>query len=78
MVKTSVYLGSDVLVALRRTAESQGRSKAEVIREAVRTYVRMGAHPKLPGRGEFDSGYTNTSTSSDRILRQAARTGRLR
>jgi metal-responsive CopG/Arc/MetJ family transcriptional regulator len=76
MVKTSVYLDSEVLAALRRAAESQGQ--AELIREAVRIYVRMAEHPKLPGIGEFDSGYTNTSTSLNRILRQAVRTGRLR
>jgi metal-responsive CopG/Arc/MetJ family transcriptional regulator len=78
MAKTSVYLDSEVLAALRRAAESQGRSQAELIREAVRIYVRMAEHPKLPGIGEFDSGYTNTSTSLNRILRQAVRTGRLR
>ncbi len=60
MVKTSVYLDSEVFAALRRAAESQGRSQTEIIREAVRIYARTAEHPKLPGIGEFDSGYTNT------------------
>jgi metal-responsive CopG/Arc/MetJ family transcriptional regulator len=78
MVKTTICLDSHVFSALRRMAQSQGRSQSELIREAVRIYARMAEHPKLPGIGEFDSGYTNTSASLRRILRQAARTGRLR
>jgi hypothetical protein len=78
MIKTTVYLAPDVLLTLRRITQSQGCSQSELIREAVRIYVRMAEHPKLPGIGEFDSGYTNTSASVSRILRRAARTHRQR
>ncbi len=78
MVKTSVYLNPDVLLTLRRISQSQGRSRAEIIREAVQLYVRMAEHPKLSGIVEFDSGNPNSSISLNRILRNAVRKGRLR
>ncbi len=78
MVKTTVYLDTDVALSLRRMAESEGRSQAELIRDALQTYTRRARRPKLPGIGEFDSGHTDTSTRADEILKQAAKRGRWR
>jgi predicted transcriptional regulator len=75
MVKTTVYLDSDDALALRQMAESQGRSQAELIREAIQKYARKAKRPKLPGIGEFDSGHTDTSTRADQILSRAAKRG---
>jgi predicted transcriptional regulator len=76
MMKTTIYLDSEVALTLRRMAESQGRSQAELIRDALETYTRKAKRPKLPGIGEFDSGHTDTSTGADEILRRAAKRGR--
>jgi hypothetical protein len=75
MVKTTVYLDSDVVLALRQMADSQGRSQAELIREAIQTHVNKAKRPKLPGIGEFDSGHTDTSARADQILMRAAKRG---
>jgi predicted transcriptional regulator len=75
MVKTTVYLDSDVVLALRQMADSQGRSQAELIREAIQTHVKKAKRPKLPGIGEFDSGHTDTSERADQILTRAAKRG---
>ncbi len=50
MVKTTVYLPEDLKDAVERLARREGRSEAEVIREAVRTLVsgRRGGRPRIP------------------------------
>ena len=78
MVKTTVYLDTDVALSLRRMAESEGRSQAELIRDALEKYTRKAKRPKLPGLGKFDSGYTDTSERAREILREAAKKGRWR
>jgi len=76
MVKTTVYLDTDTALAFRQMAESQGRSQAELIRDALETYARKVKRPKLPGIGEFDSGHSDTSARADEILSRAAKRGR--
>lgn len=78
MIKTTVYLDTDVALSLRRMAESEGRSQAELIRDALETYTRKAKPPKLPGVGEFHSGHTDTSERGREILREAAKKGRWR
>jgi Arc/MetJ-type ribon-helix-helix transcriptional regulator len=45
MVKTTVYLPESQADALRRLAESTGRSQAELIREAIETKTAAAAVP---------------------------------
>jgi predicted transcriptional regulator len=78
VTKTTVYLDTDVALSLRRMAESQGRSRAELIRDALATYTRKAKRPKLPGVGEFDSGHSDTSERADEILQRAAKRGKWR
>jgi predicted transcriptional regulator len=73
MTKTTVYLDSDIVLALRQMAETQGRSQAELIRDALGEYTRRSKRPKIPGIGEFDSGHTDTSESADQLLSRAAK-----
>jgi len=53
MVRTTVYLDQEIALALRQLAARQGRSQAELIRDALASYVRtkrpaaFGAHPTL-------------------------------
>lgn len=50
MKKTTVYLPDDLKAALERAAVAEGRSEAELIREAVRDLTqRLGPpRPRLP------------------------------
>jgi plasmid stability protein len=50
MHKTTVYLPDDLGRTLRRIAASQGRSEAELIREALRALVQSStpARPRIP------------------------------
>jgi hypothetical protein len=78
LTKTTVYLDSETVLALRRMSEAQGRSQAELIRDALERYTRRAAPPKIPGIGEFHSGHTDTSERADELLKRAARRGRWR
>jgi len=57
LVKKTVYLKTDTLLALRQMAEARGRNRQEFIREAVNAYVReskrtdSGAVETPPRRG---------------------------
>jgi hypothetical protein len=78
LTKTTVYLDSDTVLALRQMSETQGRSQAELIRDAVASYTRNASRPKIPGIGEFDSGHSDTSERADQLLKRAAKRGRWR
>ena len=78
MVKTTVYLESDIALALRRMAEAQGRSQAELIRDALQTYTERGKRPLPSGLGKYDSGETDVSDRAEEILAAAAKRGRWR
>jgi metal-responsive CopG/Arc/MetJ family transcriptional regulator len=50
MTKTTVYLPDDLKASLKRLSEEEGRSEAEIIREAIRTAVekRASIRPRVP------------------------------
>jgi len=50
MMKTTVYLPEDLKASLGRAAAEEGRSEAEIIREAISAAMRSrrSARPKLP------------------------------
>jgi predicted transcriptional regulator len=75
MLKTTVYLDPGVALALKQLATVEGRSQAELIRDALTAYTRRSKRPLIPGLGEFDSGQSNVSERAEEILRQASRTG---
>ncbi|MGI8742781.1 MAG: CopG family transcriptional regulator [Bryobacteraceae bacterium] len=78
MLKTTVYLDQDVTFALRQLSEAQGRSQAELIREALVNYTRGSARPIPQGVGKYSSGFTDTSERAEELLRQAATQGKWR
>jgi len=49
MTKTTVYLDPDTVLALRQMAEIQGRSQAELIRDALHASTRKGKRPPHSG-----------------------------
>lgn len=77
MLRTTIYLDEDVALAIRRLADREKRSQAEVIREALRRYLRQvgkqGEPPKPSGIGAYRSGRHDVSQRAEELLRQAAR-----
>ena len=78
MIKTTVYLDSDVALTLRQRAIQEGRSQAELIRDALAQYTLQQKRPAIPGVGEFRSGETDVSERAEEILREASTHGKWR
>jgi predicted transcriptional regulator len=78
MVKTTVYLDADVALQLRHLAGAEGRSQAELIREALAAYAGRSQTPLPAGTGRFRSGRSDVAENRRAILRDAARTRRWR
>jgi len=72
MVKTTVYLDQDVAIRLRQLAESEGRTRAEIVREAVCRYTGAAKRPMPPGIGRYSSGRSDISERAEEILNDAA------
>ena len=69
MKKTSLYLEPWVDRDLRRIAEEEGKSKAEVIREALATRAMEAApQPRFKAIGIWDGGPTDMADNVDRYL----------
>jgi len=68
MKKTTVYLPDDLKDSLERAAVVQGRSEAELIREAVRELVRQ-LEPPRPRLPLFSSGDATLAQRVDEELR---------
>ena len=74
MVKTTVYLDEAVALKLKRMAQAQQRTQAELIRESLSQLTESNA-PNLPkGLGKFNSGERNNSETYRSRLGSAIRT----
>jgi predicted transcriptional regulator len=78
MVKTTVYLNTDIVLSLRRMAEAEGRSQAELIRDALEKFTSAHKRSLPKGLGKYASGETNVSERARDILRQASKRGKWR
>lgn len=76
MLKTTVYLDNDVALAIRQLANSEGRSQAEIIREALALYTRQAVPAKPKRIGAFRSGRSDVSERSRELIREAVKEGR--
>jgi len=80
MLRTTIYLDKDVALAIRQLADREQRSQAEVIREALRRYLKQVGKrrepPKPSGIGAYRSGRHDVSERAEELLRQAARKNR--
>lgn len=54
MEKTTLYLPPELQVALREVARREGRSQAEVAREALERYVAAAGAPQPRSVGAFE------------------------
>ena len=76
MIRTTVYLEEDVVVALRHRAETEKRSQAEIIREAIRRYIEdtnSSRRPPISGLGKYRSGRSDVAERAEELLRERAR-----
>jgi predicted transcriptional regulator len=79
VTKTTVYLENDLALTLRQLAATQGRSQAELIRDALETYTRRHSKKSVSrGFGKYSSGETDVSERAEEILMDAAKRGRWR
>jgi hypothetical protein len=67
--RTTVYLEPDLEVLLKLETQRQQRPMAEIIREALRSYVTREPRQAPPGAGAFASGRTETAARADDVLR---------
>ncbi len=70
MKKTSIYIDSDVDVALARRAAAEGTTKAELIRQALREAAGGSLRVKPRARGVF-RGPTDLSVHADEHLAES-------
>ena len=77
MLRTTVYLDEETVLAIRQLADTERRSQAEIIREALRTYLeqaeRHTGRPLPKGIGAYRSGRRDVAERSEELLRSAAR-----
>jgi hypothetical protein len=78
MQKTTVYLEPELALTLRQLAAAQGRSQAELIREAIASYAHKSARPEPKGIGAYRSGRSDVSERAEELLRRAAKARRWR
>jgi hypothetical protein len=73
MIKTTVYFDEETALSLRQLAHAQGRSQAELVRDAVMQYVRQASRPAPKGIGAYRSGRSDISERAEELLKAATR-----
>jgi hypothetical protein len=76
MLRTTIYLDEETVLALRQLATLQKCSQTDVIRDALKRYFEQVQPEKkgaLPGVGAYRSGRHDISEQAEELLRQAAR-----
>lgn len=73
VVRTTVYLHQETALALRQLAAVQGRSQAELIRDALENYTKRTVRPAPKGLGKYRSGEPDVARRAKDILSAAAK-----
>lgn len=68
MKRTTIYLDPELEVLLKLEMLRQKRPMAEIVREAVQTYVTRERRAAPPGAGAFGSGRSDTADRAEDIL----------
>ena len=68
MKRTTIYLDPELEVLLKLEMLRQRRPMAELVREALQTYVTREPSRTPPGAGAFASGYEDTADRADELL----------
>ena len=69
MRRTTIYLEPELEVLLKLEMLRQKRPMAEIIREAIHSYLSGAARQAPPGAGDFASGTSETAERMDDVLR---------
>ena len=77
MLRTTVYLDEETVLAIRQLADTEGRSQAEIIREVLHAYLEQAEHrsgrPLPKGIGAYRNGRSDVAERAEELLRSAAR-----
>jgi hypothetical protein len=68
MKRTTIYLDPELEVLLKLEMLRQRRPMAELIREAVHTYVKREPSRTPPGAGAYASGHEDSAERADQLL----------
>ena len=68
MKRTTIYLEPELEVLLKLEMQRQKRPMAEIVREAVYSYLRSSPRRAPPGAGAFASGHADTASRIDAVL----------
>ena len=68
MKRTTIYLEPELEMLLKLEVMRQKRPMAELVREAVRTYVTRSPGKLPPGGGKFASNRTDTAARAEEVL----------
>jgi hypothetical protein len=69
--RTTIYLDADLEVLLKLEAIRRKQPMAELLREALRSYLSAVPRKLPPGAGAFDSGHTDTASRHEEILAES-------
>lgn len=68
MKRTTVYLDADLEILLKLEAMRRKQPMAELLREALRSYLSQVPRRLPPGAGAFDSGHLDTAERAEELL----------
>jgi hypothetical protein len=74
VASVTISVDTETAIALRRLAELEDRSEAEIVRSALAAYTTT--RPRLKGIGKYRSGRKDVSRRARELLRQDAQDGR--
>jgi hypothetical protein len=70
MKRTTIYLEPELEVLLKLETQRRKKPMAELIREALRSYLRQQPGKPPPGGGAFASGRKDTAEKAEQLLRK--------
>ncbi|HVR99345.1 MAG TPA: CopG family transcriptional regulator [Thermoanaerobaculia bacterium] len=70
MKRKAIYLDPDLEVLLKLEATRRGKPVDELLREALRTYLREVPRQPPPGAGAFESGISDTAERNEQVLEE--------
>lgn len=68
MKRTTIYLEPELRVLLKAAMQKRRQPMAELVREALRTYLQKETATGPPGAGAFASGRRDTAQNADKML----------
>ncbi|HEV2851623.1 MAG TPA: CopG family transcriptional regulator [Thermoanaerobaculia bacterium] len=68
MKRTAIHLDPDLEVKLKLEALRRKQPMAELLREALSSYLADVPRKLPPGAGDFDSGHTDTANRAEEVL----------